>query len=552
MFKVRDVLDRLPGTALVPLSREKGLAISGRVEDFRAGLAKHYGRRMDELLGDLRRSDLSKLFRRPFEVDGVTYRLRNRSRFAKADLLDMALTLLGRGEIHEQFSIENLGVVDEGDEEGDDEGDDTSGDEEEPEEAADEAEDEEPAAEEIPEAVQDLKNWLHLDQWSTARPLKRVLKRVYDQEFTRLRAARFQRLVADLYRYGVEFCLDADASSTPVTVDDASPGLDVLVRLRLRAEEQEAEEPEEQDAAEPEGEADGSVDPDALPVPLRHLLAAIADGEWSRPRTVSRLLVVLYDQEFARLRAERFHRLLRDLDAASIEACFADDPDQTPLALDADSPGLEAPLRLRRRPTDARYAATIAMPMFTNPPAPSAALPPVQVVPDPGGRISQVPAARMTPYELALLRLEFLTAAPSVDRARDPQWPDAFLDAAGRGVDLDDRSRRFLRLAANTFVSGSHDPMVRVSRLTRALHPNDWPMLLLDYERLNPDADPEFVNEVLRHTAESREPPAGARRPALRDARAPPAGALGGRAAPARRVVGPQDAARRPDPHARR
>jgi len=511
MFKVRDVLDRLPGGALIPLSREKGLVISGRVEDFRVGLAKHYGRRTDELLGDLRRSDLSKLFRRTFEVSGVTYRLRNRSRYAKADLLEMALTLFARGEIHEQFSTEDLGEVDEGDEEEAEEA------EEEPEEDAEAAEAEEP-----PAAVQSMMTWLHQGQWSTARPVKRVLKVVYDQEYTQLTTAQFQRLLADLHRYGVQLCFDGAPSSDPVRLDAESPGLDVMVHLRLRAADVEPEE-EELDLLPPE--ADEQIDVDALPVAIRNLLVAISDGAWSRPRTVSRLLVVLYDQEFTRLRTARFHRLLRDLDAYGVELCIADDPDRQPLALDAASLGLDAPVRLRMRsaesqPTD--DARTAPQPVVVKPTSATTTAPlqPVRVIPDPGGRISQVPAARTTPYELAQLRLEFLTAAPSVDRAHDPLWPDAFLNAAARGIDLHEREQRYLRLAANSFVSGSHDPMGRVMRLTRVLHPDDWPLLLLDYERLNPDAAPELVNEVLRHASELASLP---HEPVVAFAPAPPA-----------------------------
>jgi hypothetical protein len=400
-LKVRDVLDRLPGSALIPLSRASGLVISGRVEDFRAALAKHYGRRVADLLRALRRSDLSKLFRRPFELDEVEYRLRNRGRYSKAELLEMSLSVFVRSEVHEALS-----TTAESDEE-DDEDDEEAQESDEETEESDEDEDEEDSSEvEIPAAVQELLGWLHEGRWSGSRMVRVLLSITYGQQFTRLRTERFHRLLEDLHRYGVEMCFEDDRAKRPLALDADSPGLDALVCLRLRAQEEVSEAEEEEE------------DEKVAPVTSRPL-----------PRH--------------------------------------------------PAPAPKAPPTVSTVP-----------------------LQPVRVIPDPAGRSPATSVTKTTPYELALLRLEFLTAAPSIDRARDPMWPDAFLDAATRGIDLDERSRRFLRLAANTFVSGSHDPTVRVTRLTRVLHANDWPLLLLDFERLNPDAAPELVDEVIRHASE--------------------------------------------------
>jgi hypothetical protein len=112
------------------------------------------------------------------------------------------------------------------------------------------------------------------------------------------------------------------------------------------------------------------------------------------------------------------------------------------------------------------------------------------------------PTSSSNPYELALLRLEFLTAVPSIGRSGDPSWPNAFIDAAARALDLDSRSHRFLRLAANTFVAGNHDAGPRLTRLTKVLRADEWPLLLLDFERLNPDSDEEAVMEVVRRASE--------------------------------------------------
>jgi hypothetical protein len=409
MFTVRDVLDRLPKTALVHLAREKGMSIRGRVDELRVGLARHYGRRVADLLRGLRRADLYKLFRRSIEVGGTTYRLRNRSRIPKEALLDIALALFVRGEVSEALTSET--VVDEDVYEEDEE--DEESDEDEGEEDEEQDGDEEKA--------------------SYVKELDDILN-------------------------------DLEGAS-------AREGIDVN-----------------------------------LPRAIQATLGRLEADGWSNARPLARLLSQMYDQAFVRLRTKRFHQLLSDLHAYGVELCLADDPEHRPLLLGAESPGLDVRVRIRRRPARTplpREVPRVVSPPPPAPPAvPAAPVLPVRVVPDPVPRAPLGPPLKMTPYELALLRLEFLTATPCAARGHDPMWPDAFLDAATRGLDLDDRSLRYLRLAARSFVSGSHDAMGRVTRLTRALHADEWPLLLLDFERLNPEADPDAVASVVRYASE--------------------------------------------------
>lgn len=415
-FTVREILDRVPGSTLSYLCQVKGISTRGPVDDRRSALTQAYGRHVSHLLQDLRRSDLSKIFRRAIEFDGRTYRLRNRVRYAKAELLQFAMEFFVYESVPDTFTRESGDEDDEDDvEEGDDEAQDEDG-------------------------------------------------------------------------------------------------------------------PEESDGEEEEEEA--GDDGDELPAALQRLLEPLRPGIWSRSRTVGRLLEICYERTYERLRTTRFHQLLADLDRYGIQVSYADDDTHEPLALDADAPRLETELRLRwagelvlSNPPSPHWDQPT---LFSNPSSPSESPPapsmpvnlfgkeesrprsrrspefaqPLAVVPDPPRQQPVASASRPVDYELALLRLEFLTAVPFADRVRDPHWPEAFLDAATRGLELDDRSRRFLGLAAKSFASGSHDPMPRVVRLARVLRPDEWPLLLIDFERLNPDADPETIALTLRHAEE--------------------------------------------------
>jgi hypothetical protein len=89
-------------------------------------------------------------------------------------------------------------------------------------------------------------------------------------------------------------------------------------------------------------------------------------------------------------------------------------------------------------------------------------------------------------YELAVLRLRFLTAIPSMDRERSQRWPAAFVDAAVTGLSLSDAHRRLLPKIAVSLRRGTHDP--RTAALELAKHgEQDWGRLCARLRDLNDD-----------------------------------------------------------------
>ncbi|TAK27440.1 MAG: hypothetical protein EPO40_17635 [Myxococcaceae bacterium] len=285
--------------------------------------------------------------------------------------------------------------------------------------------------------------------------------------------------------------------------DDADDADDEEDEANDQADEADGEDDGDDDADD-EGldEPDDEAEEEVVEVPraLQRLLVGVTHAAWSRPRAVSMLLRALYGGPSIRLRTARFQRLLEDLERFGVEAALVGE--SLPLANDAISPGIDAQVLLRLHPPARGPVDVTPAPVTAKPPSKPTPPPAVMVVPDPPGALSAVPLPRVNPYELALLRLEFLTAVPSIARGRDAAWPDEFLDAAARGLELDARSQRFLRLASNTFAAGNHDPMSRVMRLTKVLRADEWPLLLLDFERLNPDADEAAVQATVRHAGE--------------------------------------------------
>jgi hypothetical protein len=103
----------------------------------------------------------------------------------------------------------------------------------------------------------------------------------------------------------------------------------------------------------------------------------------------------------------------------------------------------------------------------------------------PGGQgIAKAPLADHG-YELALLRLTFLTALPDHARPSQAAWPDAFIAAATRGVRLSDLEVTQLTLASAAFALGSHSPLQSAHRLQRFLTPQAWAPLFTDFIELN-------------------------------------------------------------------
>ncbi|MFO0570175.1 MAG: hypothetical protein U0263_31315 [Polyangiaceae bacterium] len=230
-------------------------------------------------------------------------------------------------------------------------------------------------------------------------------------------------------------------------------------------------------------------------------------ADWSRPRMIARLLRKLGRDVPERLRAPRFQELVADLREMGIDACLADDPSCTPLGDDAESPGIAAKLRLRlagarqsasgprtEAPREDRSAA--ARKAWETRRAQSAgdAGPPIVV--QAGERPVSQRVPRPSDYNLAVLRLQFLTAVPSVQRRAMPEWPSVYLEAATRGLHLRPQEETLLRAYSAGLSIGNHSPYDAIPHLSQALSATEWEQLLEDFVALNP-FQPEFVQAIV-------------------------------------------------------
>jgi hypothetical protein len=257
---------------------------------------------------------------------------------------------------------------------------------------------------------------------------------------------------------------------------------------------------EENETADEAAADDQQPEMDNAPDPFDDLTR-----EWSRPRQIDRLLRLLGEEAPSRLRATRFEQLLARLREAGVEACLADDPSSTPLASDnAGSPGIAAKLRLRR--IGAGTASRENRPRSTA----TEAGPPIVV--QPGERPVSQRVPRPTDYKLAVLRLQFLTAVPTVERATMPEWPASYLDAATRGLQLRPEESRLLRALSTGLCLGNHSPYDAIPQLTPVMAPAEWQRLIDDFVALNP-FQPDFVRLIVDQVAPVPPSPATERGP---------------------------------------
>jgi hypothetical protein len=242
---------------------------------------------------------------------------------------------------------------------------------------------------------------------------------------------------------------------------------------------------------ENEGDDDGAEAAVALDLHLK------LTEDWSRPRTLAGVMKVLGMPALQRLRTARFQRVLAELHAQGIEACLAHDSACEPLAADTESPGVRAKLRLRsgRSATPASRSATA--PMLADDPGPPITL-----------QVGERPISQQVPrprdYQLAVLRLQFLTAVPSVERGNMSEWPGAHLAAATRGLTLLPEEVTLLVVFANGLRMGHHSPYDAIPQLTQALSPGEWALLIADFIALNP-----FQRELVAAIVETVAPIAG-------------------------------------------
>jgi hypothetical protein len=279
----------------------------------------------------------------------------------------------------------------------------------------------------------------------------------------------------------------------------------------------ELEDEPEDGEAEPEddvdaGAADDENDQNAVPRESEESSGGqfghLTD-EWSRPRLISRVLQELGRDVPFRLRAARFRELISDLRARGIEACHVDDPSWSVLTDDAESPGIAAKLRLRIADSGKGLASRVrpgthgeAAPSVSARKAwesrrahqPTEGGPPIVIQPGEPPVSQRIP--RPSDYNIAVLRLQFLTAVPSVERGRMAEWPSGYLAAATQGLDLRPPELALLRAYATGLCLGNHSPYDAIPHLTQAMSAEEWERLLSDFVALNP-FQPDFVRAIV-------------------------------------------------------
>jgi len=246
--------------------------------------------------------------------------------------------------------------------------------------------------------------------------------------------------------------------------------------LREGEEQEAALEADAIDAVEPASDPEDAAQP-------RDPVAVLGIGVgWSRPRKVSRVLAALGMRPGERLRTPRFQAAMRELAELGI---VVELDDGTPLGPGDDSPGIAARVRLRRREAGEVW-----------PPAtPSPARAPVVLVQ--GATAPSRPPTPVSEWELALMRLQFLTCVHDVDRRFRPDWPSAFVAAATKGLDLEPEHLRMLPLVAASVSYGTHDPVRVIAQLAPRLDVAAWSFLLSEFRRLN-GTMPDLAEEIAR------------------------------------------------------
>ncbi len=254
------------------------------------------------------------------------------------------------------------------------------------------------------------------------------------------------------------------------------------------ATDDEGDEEEEDDEKE-EGEDEDDEDDGTEEEPrfIRKLKAG-----WSRPRKVARIMRRLGLGSPERLRTPRFQELIAALTQYGVVACLADDHSCEVLTDRSESPGIYAKLRLRKTassgeserskpPVDYERSKVVD----TGP----------QIVVQSGERPVAQRAPRPPDYGLAVLRLKFLTAVPSIERRTMTEWPDGYLGAATKDLSLRPQETSLLRALSAGLCIGNHSPYEVIPQLTQVLSPLEWNELLGDFAALNP-FQPEFVQAI--------------------------------------------------------
>ncbi len=278
------------------------------------------------------------------------------------------------------------------------------------------------------------------------------------------------------------------ADFTPVEVDDDG-----------EAEDVDFDEDEDEDEDEDDGvESAEAGDDDADEISVAEALG-IESSSWSRPRMIERILHALGHEPVQRLRASRFQDIITELSEGGVEACLADDPAERILTSSDDSPGIDTKLRLRLRETGGHGTHAPTRPR--GPVAASstslAADGGPRIVVQPGEAPIRAQVVKPSQYNLADLRLRFLTSVRTAGRRTLPAWPDEYLRAATRGLSLTTPEHARLRAFSASLCFGSDDLDDTILRLGQSLSPSECETLLEDFKALNP-FHPELVETIVQ------------------------------------------------------
>lgn len=309
------------------------------------------------------------------------------------------------------------------------------------------------------------------EEWSRPRMMARIFSALDEEPPQRLRTERFQMLIQMLAADKIEACLADDPRMRVLTGDDSSPGIEAKLRLRLRADSVSADE-------DVVGDDEENDDDD------EHLDAVLGVLGGSRRPLKAREI------------AERIGLSRADVNAILYRHARFFEKDEATFTWSVAN---------KKRPQKSTARDASGGP---------------QIVVQAGEKPIPVQVARPSDYNLAVLRLQFLTAVPSVERRSLTAWPDGYIAAATRGLSLQPRELALLRAYAAGLCIGNHSPYDAIPRLTQVLSPTDWENLLDDFQTLNP-FQPELVQTIVEQVAPITAPRSSAR--VWREAAPPPA-----------------------------
>ena len=210
--------------------------------------------------------------------------------------------------------------------------------------------------------------------------------------------------------------------------------------------------------------------------------------DWSPPKKLAQLFPMSEEPASEGRREARFLDWLDDLGRQGIEVTLANS-DGRPFRMGSACPFSRDDIRLRRK-------VSVSVGRDEKVQAPKRAINSSKPGPSPG----------RDEWELAVIRLRFLTAVPIADRRQQANWPHGFVEAALHGLSLPDPKRRLLVTASQQFVAGNHDADALIPDVL-ALHSRKEREQLFDhFRRLNASAT-DYVEQIIQLVHERLEPP---------------------------------------------